>query len=124
MKLPVDMNLSPAWAPGLCAAGFDAAHWASVGSPTDSDHAIMEYARLHDAVVLTNDLDFSAILAATQARKPSVVQIRGDDLRFESIGTHVIRALSQIADELAEGALVSMDPSRTRFRVLPLTQER
>lgn len=123
MKLVVDMNLSPSWARGLAASGFEAAHWSSVGSPTDSDRAIMDYARQHDCIVLTNDLDFSAILAVTHARKPSVVQIRADDLRFVSIGARVIRALTQMADELADGALINIDPIRTRIRVLPLVRE-
>lgn len=123
MKLIVDMNLSPKWVTGLLAAGFDAEHWSSIGAANDSDAAIMDYARTHDCVVLTNDLDFSAILAVTHARKPSVVQIRADDLRFVSIGAQVIRALTQMADELAQGALINIDPLRTRIRVLPLVRD-
>ena len=123
MKLVVDMNLSPQWVTGLAAAGFEAAHWSSIGAPDAPDSAIMDHARLHDCVVLTNDLDFSAILAVTHAHKPSVVQIRADDLRFASIGAQVIRALNQMGDELAAGALINIDPSRTRIRVLPLIRE-
>jgi len=40
----------------------------------------MAYASVNGYVVLTHDLDFSAILAATQGEKPSVVQIRADDV--------------------------------------------
>lgn len=123
MKLIVDMNLSPKWVAGLIEAGFDAAHWSSIGAPNDPDVAIMDYARQHDYVVLTNDLDFSAILAVTHARKPSVVQVRADDLRFASIGAQVIRALTQMANELAQGALINIDPLRTRIRVLPLLRD-
>ena len=36
----------------------------------------MAFAGANGCVVLTHDLDFGAILAATQGRKPSVVQIR------------------------------------------------
>ena len=39
------------------------------------DSAIMAYAAEHDYIVVTNDMDFTAILAATQCEKPSVVQI-------------------------------------------------
>jgi len=38
----------------------------------------------NDYTVLTLDLDFSAILAATQGRKPSVVQLRSDERSFRS----------------------------------------
>jgi predicted nuclease of predicted toxin-antitoxin system len=65
-------------------------------------------------------LDFSAILAATHGEKPSVVQIRADDVSPDVIGRQVIIALRQMASELEEGALLTVDPYRTRLRVLPL----
>ena len=80
----------------------------------------MAYARTHDFVVLTHDLDFGAILAATHGEKPSVVQIRADDVSPEVIGRQVLDALRQMAAELEAGALLTVDPSRTRLRVLPL----
>ena len=70
-------------------------------------------------MVLTHDLDFGAILAATHGEKPSVLQIRAEDVSPEVIGKQVIVALRQMASELEEGALITVDPSRTRVRVLP-----
>jgi predicted nuclease of predicted toxin-antitoxin system len=70
--------------------------------------------------VLTHDLDFSTILAVTHGEKPSVVQIRTDDI--SPLGaTKVITALSQFETE--PGALISMGPERTRVRLLPLPPE-
>jgi predicted nuclease of predicted toxin-antitoxin system len=80
----------------------------------------MAYARTNDCVVLTHDLDFSAILAATNGEKPSVVQIRADDVSPDAIGSQVVTALLQMATELEAGALLTIDPNRTRLRVLPL----
>lgn len=80
----------------------------------------MKFASAHGYVVLTNDLDFGAILAATQGAKPSVVQVRADDLRPEAIAQPVIATLRQTAAELEAGALVTLDASRTRIRLLPL----
>jgi predicted nuclease of predicted toxin-antitoxin system len=80
----------------------------------------MEWAAAEGYVVLTSDLDFSAILAATQRRKPSVVQIRADLLSPPTIGSAVLSAIAQTSRELAEGALVSVNPGRARIRVLPL----
>lgn len=122
MKLLVDMNLSPKWAGFLAAAGFDATHWSSVGAATAPDSEIMRHARDNDFVVLTSDLDFGTILAVTHGDKPSVVQIRSDDLAFESIGKQIVEALHQLADELKSGALVTIEPQRTRLRILPLQQ--
>jgi predicted nuclease of predicted toxin-antitoxin system len=70
--------------------------------------------------VLTYDLDFGAILAATHGEKPSVVQIRSEDASPDVIGKPVIAALRQMTAELEEGALLTLDPNRPRLRVLPL----
>ncbi len=120
MKLLVDMNLSPRWVNLLVDAGIDAAHWSTLGAANASDSEIMAFAKANDYVVLTHDLDFSAILAATHGGKPSVVQIRSEDVSPDIIGGPVIGALQQMSVELEEGALLTVDPNRTRLRVLPL----
>lgn len=120
MKLLVDMNLSPRWIDLFVDAGIEAVHWSMVGAKHAPDAEIMAYASANEFVVLTHDLDFSAILAATHGEKPSVVQIRADDIRPAAIGRQVIVALQQMAAELGAGALLTIDPNRTRLRVLPL----
>ncbi len=120
MKLLVDMNLSPRWIGLLVDNGIEAAHWSTLGANNAPDNEIMTYASANGYVVLTHDLDFSAILAATHGEKPSVVQIRADDVSPDVIGLQVIIALRQMASELADGALLTIDPNRTRMRLLPL----
>ncbi len=120
MKLLIDMNLSPKWVGYLVGYGFEAAHWSELGSVNASDAAIMEHARGSGSVVLTHDLDFGAILAATGGNSPSVVQIRSDDLRIEAIGSQIVGALRQAAEILDQGALITVDTKRTRISVLPI----
>ena len=124
MKLLIDMNLSPRWVERLNAAGVVAHHWSTVGRVDAPDIEIMAYAAAHDYIVLTHDLDFSAVLAATQGTKPSVVQIRSDNLSPAAIGEPLIAALRQMAADLATGALVTVDPGRTRLHVLPLRTDK
>jgi predicted nuclease of predicted toxin-antitoxin system len=73
MRLLLDMNLSPRWVPWLANAGFQVHHWSTIGAFNATDAEIMGYAASNNSVVVTNDLDFGAILAATQRKKPSVV---------------------------------------------------
>lgn len=120
MKLLVDMNLSPRWVDLLTAAGFEAQHWSRLGPGDAPDADIMAHARDNGFVVLTHDLDFGAMLAATQGDRPSVVQLRAADLRPEAVGQAVVAALRRLAEELAEGALVTLEPGRSRVRLLPL----
>ncbi|MBF0414296.1 MAG: DUF5615 family PIN-like protein [Magnetococcales bacterium] len=124
MKLLVDMNLSPRWITLLDTAGFQAVHWSLVGRRNARDSEIMAFARADDYVVLTHDLDFSGILAATDGEKPSVVQIRAEDVNPDTIGFQVITALQQMESELKEGALLTIDPGRTRMRLLPLRSKK
>ena len=76
MKFLVDMNLSPTWVETLAESGISSVHWSTVGDHGAPDSEIMEHAIEHGFVVLTHDLDFSAILAATSESRPSVLQIR------------------------------------------------
>jgi predicted nuclease of predicted toxin-antitoxin system len=64
VKLLVDMNLSPRWVERLVRHGFEAVHWSTIGAATAPDVEILTWANEHHFVVITNDLDFSAILAA------------------------------------------------------------
>lgn len=123
MKLLVDMNLSPRWVSLLAGADIEAAHWSTLGAKNAPDVEIMAYARSNGYVVVTHDLDFSSILAATHGDKPSVVHIRSDDVSPDAIGRRVIAALRQMAAELEEGALLTIDPNRTRLRLLPLRRD-
>jgi predicted nuclease of predicted toxin-antitoxin system len=122
MKLLVDMNLSPRWVDVLRANGFEAVHWASVGNPRATDREIMAHAVQHQRVVLTHDLDFGAILAASNLAAPSVVQIRSGNTDPDVIAAPVLAALRQMEPELAAGALVTVDTTRSRVRVLPLRE--
>ena len=92
MKLVVDMNLSPSWIERLEQHGFDAVHWSTIGAPSADDNEMLSWARTNGLVVLTHDLDFSAILAATSELAPSVVQLSMQDLLSD-------RALLHDADE-------------------------
>ena len=120
MKRQIDLNRSPLWVGFLGSAGIEAAHWASVGERDALDMDIMAYAAAEGYVVLTHDLDFGAILAATNGTKPSVVQFRAGDLSPDTIGRHLIDALRRMAAELERGALLTIEPGRARMRLLPL----
>jgi predicted nuclease of predicted toxin-antitoxin system len=77
---------------------------------------------LHGYVVFTHDLDFSAILAATRAMGPSVIQLRSQDILPDHLAVHIIAAIRQFEHLLLQGALIVVDPKKARARTLPLVQ--
>jgi predicted nuclease of predicted toxin-antitoxin system len=113
MKFLIDMNLSPGWVGFLIEAGFEAVHWSAIGTG-------MQWAAEHDHVVVTSDLDFGAILAATRDRRPSVIQLRSDVPTPSVMGRAILSAVAQVREHLISGALVSVDLGRARLRLLPL----
>ena len=58
MKLVIDMNLSPAWAPALQRDGHEAVHWSTVGAPGARDREILDWTKSQDGILFTHDLDF------------------------------------------------------------------
>lgn len=119
-KLLIDMNLSVEWVTELTSHGWPAVHWSAVGDPTAEDSVLMAWALANGYVVFTHDLDFGTMLALTHATGPSVLQVRGQYVLPEDIGSVVIAALRQHDASLAAGALVVVDVKKSRFRVLPL----
>ena len=74
MNFLIDMNLSPLWAFFLTSNGIEAVHWSTVGEPNAADSQIMDFAGAKGWAILTHDLDFGALLAASRTKTPSVVQ--------------------------------------------------
>jgi len=120
MKILIDMNLSPLWVEFLAESGYDAVHWSSVGAPTAADAQILEHAATHGFAIFTHDLDFGALLAAAKASRPSVIQVRTQDVLPAAIGDVVLTALTSCRPYLEAGALVTVDQSRSRIRILPI----
>jgi predicted nuclease of predicted toxin-antitoxin system len=94
MRILIDMNLTPRWAPYLANAGYDAMHWSVAGSPLAKDREICDFARQHGSVLVTNDLDFPQILAHTREAAPSVILLRGEPLVPEVRGSALLRTVS------------------------------
>ncbi|GMV92060.1 MAG: hypothetical protein AMXMBFR82_18380 [Candidatus Hydrogenedentota bacterium] len=120
MKLVVDMNLSPGWIPILEHEGWPAVHWSDVGAHNATDRRILEWAQDNEHCILTHDLDFGAILAAGGYRSPSVVQIRTQNLAPDALANLMLDVLRQYESEIESGALLVVDESALRVRLLPL----
>ena len=120
MKLLLDMNIPLRYASLLKEKGFEVLHWSNVGNPRALDNQIMAYAQEHDFIVVTYDLDFSAILAVTHDLKPSVVQVRAALPPATQIVDLITIAISQNRDSLQGGAILTIDVKKARVRLLPL----
>jgi predicted nuclease of predicted toxin-antitoxin system len=120
MKILIDMNLSPLWVSFLSEKGLTAVHWSTVGQPWAPDSEIFDCAAANDWVIFTHDLDFGMLLAALRTNRPSVIQVRTQDVLPSAIGDTVLLAIQTTKSHLEVGALVTVDSFRHRIRVLPI----
>jgi len=120
MRFLIDMNLSPLWVSYLASQGFEVVHWSTVGQPEAADGEILDFAATNGWIVFTHDLDFGMLLAALRTSAPSVIQVRSQDVLPSAIGETVVRAIRAAEPYFRGGALVTVDPSRHRIRLLPI----
>ena len=120
MKILIDVNLSPSWVDVFEQHSIESEHWTSVGNPRATDTEIIEWARDNGYVMFTHDLDFTTILALTDASGPSVLQVRGQDVTPAHLGGMVTAPLRDHKEALVTGAVVVVDVARARVRILPL----
>ncbi len=123
MKILIDMNLSPVWVRVLEEAGHSAIHWSTIGAQNAPDREVLLWARENSHLLFTHDLDFGAILAATEAVGPSVIQIRTQDITPDHAKNLLLTILDQFAENLLQGALISADEAKSRVRLLPLRKD-
>jgi predicted nuclease of predicted toxin-antitoxin system len=120
MKILLDMNLSPDLVKVLATNDFDTVHWSQIGTANASDREIMTWAKNNDYVIVTHDLDFGTILAIYRETAPSVIQIRTQDLLAADFSVLLIDVLRRFTKELKSGALITVEPNRSKVRILPI----
>lgn len=76
LRLLLDMNLPPSLRGALEKSGYATAHVRDLGLHAASDEALVVLARQRGEVIVTNDLDFTRILAVEGATSPSLLLFR------------------------------------------------
>jgi predicted nuclease of predicted toxin-antitoxin system len=76
LRLLLDMNLPPSLCGALERSGYPAVHVRDLGLQAATDEALVEIARQRGEAIVTNDLDFTRILAVEGATSPSLLLFR------------------------------------------------
>jgi predicted nuclease of predicted toxin-antitoxin system len=92
-----------------------------VGLPAASDPEIFDYAAAQAVVVVTADTDIGMLLALRRSVTPSVILLRSvAELSPDDHAALLVANISTVAEDLEQGASVSLSPDRLRVRHLPM----
>lgn len=120
LKFIADVHISPLTVQELLKTGYSVTRVTDSLPSTSSDIEIIQFANKEKAVIITQDLDFSAIVAQSGLNSPSVISIRVTDAKPDIITRILLNVLPFIESFIAEGALVSIDESGYRVRKIPV----
>ncbi|MGD1863257.1 MAG: DUF5615 family PIN-like protein [Phormidesmis sp.] len=120
MKFLADMGVSPQTVEVLKNQGYDAIHISEEGLFRMRDAEILEKACKEGRVILTFDLDFADLLAASVEILPSTIIFRLKKTFPDFVSARLLSVLSDCKDELESGALVTIEDGRYRLRHLPI----
>jgi predicted nuclease of predicted toxin-antitoxin system len=120
MKFLADMGISPRSVAFLCRLGHDAVHLHDAGLDRLSDASILSKALDEGRVVLTHDLDFGDLVAASRARLPSVVTFRLRNMSADHVNRYLQLILADHQERLIAGAVISITEGQIRVRSLPI----
>jgi predicted nuclease of predicted toxin-antitoxin system len=118
MLFLADMGISLRVVNWLCSSGHD--HLRDEGLQSLSNGEVFRKAFREERIVLTFDLDFGEIVAASRATTVSVVLFRLRNTRADFVIRRLKIVLDQSAEELAQGAVVLVEDERHRVRKLPI----
>lgn len=120
IRLLADMNISPRTVQALQERGWDLIRVSEVLPVEAPDDRILSFARKEGRVVVTQDLDFSALLALGGHQEPSLVTLRLAVSDPETVTRRLLDVLPGLEDVLRKGSAVSVDDALVRVRSLPI----
>lgn len=117
MKIVANAHISKLTVEALREIGHDVTELL----PRVEDPDVLDLARGIGAVVVTQDLDYSQLLAITREVAPSVISLR---LRYPYptyVTSILVRILNQYRSVIDKGAILSVDDmGEARVRLLPI----
>ena len=120
MRFLADMGIGTRVTEWLRQAGHDVRHLRDEGLQRMPDPEVFAKAALEDRVLLTFDLDFGEIVASSGNGIVSVVLFRLHNARPLHVINRLQQTLADCSEALERGAVVVVEESRHRVRLLPI----
>ena len=120
MKFLADMGVSMTTVRALREHGYESVHLRDLSLQTLPDDQILAKAVRESRIVLTFDLDFGDLLAASGGRTPNVILFRMRNQTPVMITSRLFQVLEKCLDALTAGVFIVVEDGRYRVRHLPI----
>ncbi len=96
IRLLADIHISPKTVGDLQEQGYEIIRSSEVLPANAPDINILEFARIKNWVVLTQDLDFSMLVALSRYSQPSLITLRLSSAKPDTVTQKLLGVLPQI----------------------------
>lgn len=122
MRILADVHIRPATVRHLNGLGHDVIRSSDILPEEAPDQEIIERAVAIGRVILTENLDFTDIIAISGATQPSLITLRLTDAGADNVNRILAYVLPKLEDLVAAGIIATVDDERVRVRTLPIRQ--
>jgi predicted nuclease of predicted toxin-antitoxin system len=120
LRLIADVHISPLTVAAIRSRGYDIVRSTDLLPPNATDESILTLARIEGFAIVTQDLDFSMLVALSNYTQPSLITLRLSSGKPEAVAQRLLDILPCLADELTEGVAVTVNDDTVRIRKLPI----
>ena len=120
IRLLADVHISPKTVGDLQKQGYEIMRSSEVLPANAPDINILEFARTENWVVLTQDLDFSMLVALSRYSQPSLITLRLSSAKPDIVAQKLLDVLPQLEEALQEGSAITIQDESIRIRKLPV----
>ena len=120
MGLVLDQGVPRDAAALLQNLGHDCVHVSEIGMSKAGDEEILAFSLGRNAVLVTLDADFHAILAVSGAQGPSVIRMRLQGLGAAEVVAVIRKVVASFDVELTRGCLITVKALKTTCHRLPI----
>lgn len=120
MRIIADVHIRPGTVRHLNSLGHEVIRANEILPPEAPDQEIITLAVATSRVILTQDLDFSDIIALSGVTQPSLITLRLADTSADNVNSVLAYALPALEGLVDTGVMVTVEDGRVRIRELPV----
>jgi predicted nuclease of predicted toxin-antitoxin system len=120
LRFLADVHISPLTITALRLQGYNISRTTDRLPATATDAEILEFARIEDRIIVTQDLDFSMLIALAKYEQPSLITLRLSSAKPDGVARRLLEVLPRLERELIEGSAITIEDDSVRIRKLPI----